>query len=180
MPVLVAADQKSQSDFDRNVKNDAMLHCGGYVMDEAGKPIGGVRVRLMFDMPGYMSRWVRDAMTDEQGRWHRPLPPECIDLSVSFEHPEYYLDESRIRPPRQELMGGTYTITMKQGLPLKGKAVNEQGGERPGVWQPAVLIHTGSVQSNHRGLRHGQNTLGRHLLHPGPVIWDKDHHGVSG
>jgi beta-lactamase regulating signal transducer with metallopeptidase domain/peroxiredoxin len=127
MPVLVAARQKAQPDFDRNMKNDGMLHCGGRVVDEAGKPIAGVRIHISFDMPGWMSTWIREAMTDEQGRWRRPVPPECMGLSVEFEHPEYYIDESRSRPPREELIGGTHTATMKRGLLLEGKVTDEKG-----------------------------------------------------
>ncbi len=146
MPLLVAAREKTQPDFDRNMKSDGMLHCAGRVVDETGKPIVGVKVRLTFDMPGYMSMWVREAMTDEQGRWHRPLPPECMDLSVSSEHAEYYLDESRSRPPREELAGGTHTVAMKRGLLLEGKVTDEQGepvenvlvcGSRPSSFTPS-------------------------------------------
>ncbi len=127
MPVLVAARERTQPDFDRNTKNDGMLHCGGRVLDEAGKPIAGVRIRLSFDIPNYMSTWIRDAVTDEQGRWHRPVPPECMDLAVEFEHPEYYVDERRSKPPREELAAGAHTITMKRGLLLEGKVTSERG-----------------------------------------------------
>ncbi|MEN6332939.1 MAG: M56 family metallopeptidase [Phycisphaerales bacterium] len=127
LPVLVAARQKIQPDFDRNMKDDGMLHCSGQVLNEAGKAIPGVRVHLSFDMPGHMSTWIRDAMTDEQGRWRRSIPPECMGLTAEFRHTEYYLDESRGNPSREELAAGAHIITMKHGLRLDGKVTNEQG-----------------------------------------------------
>ncbi|MBN1508099.1 MAG: redoxin domain-containing protein [Sedimentisphaerales bacterium] len=178
MPLLVAARQKIQPDFDRNTKDDGMLHCAGRVLDEAGKPIAGVRVRLSFDMPDYMAMWVRDAMTDEQGRWHRPLPPKCMNLSVEFEHPEYYLDDRRSRPPRDELVKGTHTAVMKRGLCLEGKVTDEQGepvenvlvcGSRPSSFTPGpynqIIEDSGMARTLRdgtfyiRGLAPGARTL---------------------
>jgi len=175
MPVLVAAHQKTQPDFDRNMKNDGMLHCAGRVVDETGKPIAGVRVHLLFDVPGYMSTWGREVTTDEQGRWHRRVPPECMDLSVSFEHPECYLDESRTRPPREELAGGTHTIVMKRGLLLEGKVTDERGepvenvlvcGSRPSSFTPSPYNQIIEDSGMARTLRDG--TFCIRGLSPGP------------
>jgi beta-lactamase regulating signal transducer with metallopeptidase domain/protocatechuate 3,4-dioxygenase beta subunit/peroxiredoxin len=127
MPLLVGAEKKIQPDFDRNLRNDGMLHCRGRVVDENGKPIAGVRVHMSFDMTGWMSTWVRDAMTDSEGRWHRAVPPQCMDLSLEFEHAEFYIEDNRITPSRDELEKGTHRVTMKRGLILRGKVVNEQG-----------------------------------------------------
>ena len=98
MPLLVAAAKKTQPDFDRNLRDDGMLHCRGRVADENGRPIADVRVHMSFDMPGWMSTWVRDAMTDSQGRWHRAVPPQCMGLSLEFEHAKFYIEDNRITP----------------------------------------------------------------------------------
>ena len=175
MPVLVAAREKTQPDFDRNMKNDGMLHCGGYVTDEAGKPITGVRVRLSFDMPGHMSTWIRDAVTDEQGCWHRPVPPEGMNLAVEFEHPEYYLNESDSRASREELTSGTHRITMKRGLLLEGKVTDEEGTSVENVLVCAKTSYPGTPSpynqiiedsSTARTLRDG--TFSIRGLSPGP------------
>ena len=126
MPLLVAAEQKIQPDFDRNLSHDGMLHCRGHVVDESGTPIANVRVHLSFDMPNWMSMWVRDAMTDDQGRWHRAIPPQAMNLSLEFDHPEFYVEDNRFTPPRDELEQGTHSVTMKRGLILQGRVVNEQ------------------------------------------------------
>ena len=127
MPLLAAAEQKIQPDFDRNLREDGMLHCRGRVVGEDGRPIAGVRVGMSFDMPGWMSTWVRDAMTDDQGCWHRAVPPQCMDLSLEFEHCEFYIEDDRARPPRDELEKGTHVVTMKRGLVLRGRVIDEQG-----------------------------------------------------
>jgi peroxiredoxin len=154
-----------------------MLHCGGRVVDEAGKPIAGARVHLSFDMPGWMSMWIREAMTDEQGSWHRALPPECMDLSVKFEHPEYYLDESDGRPPRNELIAGTHTVTMKRGLLLEGKITDERGepvenvlvcGSRPSSFSPSPYNQIIEDSGMARTVRDG--TFCVHGMPPGARI----------
>lgn len=189
LPVLVAARQKIQPDFDRNMKEDGALHCGGRVLDEAGNPIAGVRVCLSFDIPGYMSTWSREALTDEQGRWHRPAPPECMGLSVEFKHPEYYLDEPRINAPREELAGGSHSIVMKRGLLLEGRVVNERGepvenalvcGSRPGSATPSpynqIIEDSGMTRTLHdgafciRGLSPGARDILVYPDHHAPVV----------
>ena len=127
MPLLVAAEKKIQPDFDRNLRDDGMLHCRGRVVDEEGDPIPGVRIRLSFDVPNRMSMWVRSTVTDSQGCWHRPIPPQGMGIHIGVDHPEYYVEKSRIEPAREDLEKGTHRITMKRGRTLKGKVVDEQG-----------------------------------------------------
>ncbi len=127
MPPLAAAQKKIQPDFEQNLRNDGMFHCSGRVVDEKGKPIRDARIRLSFDMPNHMSTWVKDAMTDGRGQWRRAIPPQAMDLRMGVDHPEFYVEESRSKPPRTELKNGTHVFTMKRGLALKGKVVDQQG-----------------------------------------------------
>ncbi|UCD52107.1 MAG: carboxypeptidase regulatory-like domain-containing protein [Phycisphaerales bacterium] len=127
MPLLVASDRRIQPDFDQNLQSDGMRHCQGRVVDEEGKPIAGARIKMLFDMPGWMSMWVRDAATDSSGRWHRAIPPKAMNLSLEFEHPECYLTDDRHTPSLDELERGAHVVAMKRGLVLQGRVVNEQG-----------------------------------------------------
>ncbi|MGD8501664.1 MAG: M56 family metallopeptidase, partial [Phycisphaerales bacterium] len=119
MPTLVIGDgQPAETD-------DGKVLCSGRVVNEDGQPIAGVKVKLSFDMPGWMSTWVRSLMVDERGRWKRRLPKDLSNLSIRLLHPEYI--EKRQRPSSAELLNGTNVMVMKRGLRLRGVVKNQQG-----------------------------------------------------
>ncbi|MHC4496711.1 MAG: carboxypeptidase regulatory-like domain-containing protein, partial [Planctomycetota bacterium] len=119
MPTLVLGEgQPAETD-------DGKLLHSGRVVNEDGQPIAGVKVKLSFDMPGWMSTWVRSLMTDERGLWKRRLPKDLSNLSVRLLHPEYIEQEQR--PSSAELLNGTHVMAMKRGLWLRGVVKNQQG-----------------------------------------------------
>ncbi len=88
------------------------------------------RVRLTFDMPGWMSAWVRTTLTDRDGRWQMRVPKEHANLSIGLDHPDHvghHFDESSEKPSKQELLDGTYVRMMKSGVRITGVVKDGQG-----------------------------------------------------
>ena len=120
IPTLVIGEgQPEESD-------DGKVLFSGRIINEEGQPVDGARVRLYFDMPGWMSTWVRSVMTDENGRWKRRIPREHSDLTINLLHPEY-IQQSWQRVSTTELLNGTNVMIMKRGLPVSGVVRNQQG-----------------------------------------------------
>ena len=106
--------------------DDGKVLYSGRVVNEDGQPITSVKVKLYFDMPGWMSTWVRSLMADERGRWNRRLPKDLSGLRISLIHPEY-IEQSGQKPSSSELLNGTNVMVMKRGLMLRGIVKNQQG-----------------------------------------------------
>jgi beta-lactamase regulating signal transducer with metallopeptidase domain/peroxiredoxin len=124
MPRLVIGDgQPAETD-------DGKLLFAGRVVDEHREAICGATVRLLFDMPGWMSTWVRATLTDRDGRWQMRVPKEYSNLSIGLDHPDYighHFDQSSEKPSKQELLDGTYLRAMKSGVRIGGVVKSEQG-----------------------------------------------------
>ena len=120
MPTLVISESQPEE------TDDGKVLYSGRIINEEGRPIEGARVRLYFEMPGWMSTWVKSVMTDEDGRWKRRIPKEHSDLTINLLHPEY-IEQSWQRVSSAELLNGTNVMIMKQGLPLRGVVRNQQG-----------------------------------------------------
>jgi hypothetical protein len=120
MPTLVIGEEQPPE------TDDGKMLYGGRVVNENGQPIAGVKVKIHFDMPGWMSTWVRSVMTDERGRWKRRLPKDHSNLSVTLSHPEY-IKQSWQKPSSAELLNSTNVMIMKRGLRLSGVVRNQQG-----------------------------------------------------
>jgi protocatechuate 3,4-dioxygenase beta subunit len=102
--------------------------CSGTVVDEQGKPIGGVKVDVMWsDAPGHAMG--ESATTDAQGRWRVAVPADVRDVDVHITHPDYISDESyrRDKPPMPRLRDGTSVMVMKRGLRISGIVQDEDG-----------------------------------------------------
>lgn len=126
VPVLLVGERKIQPDYDSNIHKDSAMRCSGRVLTESGEPIEGVKVGLSFRMPGSMGIWGKSTVTDARGRWTRRIPTAQSRLSIGLEHPEFY-SVSAGTPSNQELLDGTYTMTMKAGLCLTGTVQDAQG-----------------------------------------------------
>jgi beta-lactamase regulating signal transducer with metallopeptidase domain/thiol-disulfide isomerase/thioredoxin/protocatechuate 3,4-dioxygenase beta subunit len=106
----------------------------GFVTDEDGKPIPGVKVEVMrgeFD-------WLNeddDTKTDSQGHWMIDTAPPGDDFEVRViaTHPDYislrsYYDSSLEKPlPIKELRAQTATTVMKRGIRLTGTITTSDG-----------------------------------------------------
>jgi beta-lactamase regulating signal transducer with metallopeptidase domain/protocatechuate 3,4-dioxygenase beta subunit len=120
MPVLVIGEGRPGN------TDDGKVLYSGRILNEEGQPIGGARVKLYFDIPGWMSTWVISVRTDENGRWKRRIPREHSNLTINLLHPEY-IQQSWQRVSTAELLNGTNVMIMKRGLPLRGVVRNQQG-----------------------------------------------------
>ncbi len=112
--------------------DDGKVLFKGKVVDERREAIRGARVRLTFDMPGWMSMWVKATLTDKEGYWQMRVPKEHADLRISLDHPDYvghHFDRSSEKPSKQELLDGTYMRMMKSGVRISG--VVKDGTGRP-------------------------------------------------
>jgi len=119
IPTLVVGEgQPEESD-------DGKVFYSGRILNEEGRPVGGTRVKLYFDMPGWMSTWVRSVRTDSNGQWKRRIPKEHSDLTINLLHPEY-IQQSWQRVSSAELLKGTNVMVLKRGLPLKGVVRNQR------------------------------------------------------
>ena len=117
MPRLVIGDgQPPETD-------DGKVLFKGKVVDERREAICGARVCLNFDMPGWMSMWVRATLTDTDGRWQMRVPKEYSNLSIRLDHLDYigsHFDRSSGTPSKQELLDGTHVLVMKTGVGVTG------------------------------------------------------------
>jgi beta-lactamase regulating signal transducer with metallopeptidase domain/protocatechuate 3,4-dioxygenase beta subunit len=120
MPTLVIGEGRPEE------TDDGKVLYSGRIINEEGRSIEGARVRLYFEMPGWMSTWVKSVMTDENGRWKRRIPKEHSDLTINLLHPEY-IKQSWQRVSSAELLNGANVMIMKHGLSLKGVVRNQQG-----------------------------------------------------
>lgn len=110
--------------------DDGKVLFKGKVVDERREAICGATVRLTFDMPGWMSMWVRATLTDRDGRWQMRVPKEHTNLSIGLDHPDYvghHFDQSSGKPLKQELLDGTHVRVMKSGVRIAGVVKSEQG-----------------------------------------------------
>ncbi|MBN1974275.1 MAG: carboxypeptidase regulatory-like domain-containing protein, partial [Sedimentisphaerales bacterium] len=120
MPTLVIAVGKPEE------SDDGKVLVSGQILNEDGKPVSGAKVGLYFDMPEYMSTWVKEVITDDSGQWKRRIPKDYSGLNITLTHPEY-IKQSWLQFSPEELRNGTNKITMKKGLLLKGIVKNANG-----------------------------------------------------
>jgi beta-lactamase regulating signal transducer with metallopeptidase domain/peroxiredoxin len=124
MPRLVVGDgQPPETD-------DGKVLFKGKVVDARREAVCGAKVTLLFDMPGWMSMWVRATLTDRDGGWQMRVPKEYSDLSISLDHPDYmgsHFDRSSKKPSKQELLDGTHVLVMKSGVRIIGVVKDGQG-----------------------------------------------------
>ncbi len=124
MPRLVVGEgQPPETD-------DGKVLFKGKIVDARREAICGARVRLTFDMPGWMSMWVRATLTDRDGRWQMRVPKEHANLSIGLDHPDYighHFDQSSEKPAKQELLDGSYVRVMKSGVRITGVVKDGQG-----------------------------------------------------
>jgi len=110
--------------------DDGKLLFKGKVVDARREAVCGAKVTLNFDMPGWMSMWVRYTLTDRDGRWQMRVPKEYSDLSISLDHPDYvghHFDQSSEKPSKRELLDGTHVLTMKSGVRITGVVKDKAG-----------------------------------------------------
>ncbi len=120
---------------------------GGFVKDEDGNPIPGVRVDVTYEGKGIKAveqRAIFDAwlaykddlrVTDAEGRWTLDnVPPgDDVDVRVIATHPDFIslhsYSESRLEKPLpiKELRAQTSTIVIKRGIRLTGTITDPQG-----------------------------------------------------
>ncbi len=120
MPRLVIGEGKPEE------TNDGKVLYSGRVVNEQGEPISKVKLQLSFRIKRYMSIWIRNVMTDEDGRWKRRIPIGLSDFTIDLLHPEY-IKQSWQRVSTDELLKGTNVLVMRRGLPFRGIVKNEQG-----------------------------------------------------
>jgi len=124
MPRLVVGDgQPPETD-------DGKLLFKGRIVDARREAVCGAKITLNFDMPGWMSMWVRYTLTDRDGRWQMRVPKEYSDLSISLDHPDYigsHFDRSSKKPSKQELLDGTHVLVMNSGVRITGVVKDGQG-----------------------------------------------------
>ena len=112
---------------------------GGFVKDEEGKPIKGVKVEVSYTMePGFRSHlaYGEDApVTDAEGRWTLDNVPQDIttSLSLRFKHPDYESDATGGHLQNQQgisleaLRAQKATLVMKRGIPITGTVTGPDG-----------------------------------------------------
>jgi peroxiredoxin len=110
--------------------DDGKVLFKGKIVDARREAVCGAKVTLNFDMPGWMSMWVRYTLTDQDGRWQMRVPKEYSDLSISLDHPDYigsHFDRSSEKPSKQELLDGTHVLIMNSGVRITGVVKDGQG-----------------------------------------------------
>jgi thiol-disulfide isomerase/thioredoxin/protocatechuate 3,4-dioxygenase beta subunit len=111
------------------------LTVGGRMVDEAGKPIPGVELKLQgmrqdatrlafFDLP---------ARTDSDGLWSSSsMPKDLSDLGMWVHHPDFLPpvfsgnEADRIRRVG-ELKARTHVMTLKRGVRVEGRVLDDKG-----------------------------------------------------
>lgn len=108
-------------------KEKPMVDVGGFVVDEAGKPVPNVKVGVHYpsDM-GMMG--VAEAVTDAEGHWKAKIPKGIPSVSYHLEHPDFAPDTSGSwLTVSEDLLAGKFRGTIKRGVRLKGVVVDESG-----------------------------------------------------
>jgi beta-lactamase regulating signal transducer with metallopeptidase domain/protocatechuate 3,4-dioxygenase beta subunit/peroxiredoxin len=126
---------------------------GGNVVDEAGRPIAGVKVAIW----GYLGAkkethelaYLVDARTDQQGQWRCRCLREMTFAFLYLDHPEYLSDDAyhsrkhgqpmpsgTAQPderPLQALRDFTDVQVMTRGVAVAGRVSDDQGRPIPGA-----------------------------------------------
>lgn len=124
IPTLVIGDGNPRE------TDDGQAIYSGRIMDKKHQPIKGAKVHITYDMPDHMSMWVKDIMSDQDGRWSVRIPKSGSNLSFRLLHPEYlsfHFDGSSRKPSLEELKDGTNVMTMKPGVRITGTVTDDQG-----------------------------------------------------
>jgi uncharacterized GH25 family protein len=108
---------------------------GGILKDEAGNPIAGASVNLLFpgdSTQGQRGVYVQEsAKSDAEGKWRADsVPSELTNLSMRLSHPDFISDESygsSPRPSDKDLREFSAVMVMKRGLVLTGVVTDQQG-----------------------------------------------------
>ena len=108
---------------------------GGVVVDEAGKPIAGAKIRFSC----YLGKAKKqsesvgelvcdiDAVTDAEGRWKLQVVDQAPkNLHFDVKHPEFVYVWYH-KPTPAELLAGTSKVVLKKGIEVRGKVVDEAG-----------------------------------------------------
>ncbi len=117
---------------------------GGVVEDEAGEPIADAQVRIQahLEETGGVASVSRSILTDQRGRWRiDEVPAEAEVVSLGFKHRDYISDTWANRQIRGDELSSLHdrmhTATMKKGLAVSGRVLDDQG--RP-VSRAAVIL----------------------------------------
>lgn len=100
----------------------------GRVLDEDGKPIAGAIVDMDYPKNQMIAEGGK-AMTDDEGRFSRLLPPDADRVRVTVNHPAF-LGSRTLNlptPATSALRDGTAVMTLKRGLPLEGVVLDDAG-----------------------------------------------------
>jgi RNA polymerase sigma factor (sigma-70 family) len=120
------------------------LTVGGTVVDEQGKPIPGVEVQMrgMREGENFLAFFGLTTKTDATGRWSsRSMPRTLSSFEAWFEHPLYLCNSDDYDQNTSDVAGvkaGTLVTTLKRGVPIQGRILDEQGHPITGavVMQP--------------------------------------------
>lgn len=110
----------------KEIRLKAGRRVGGVVVDQAGRPVAGVRVDLtvpVTDTP--KSNFVYqlfEAVTDADGKWSADgAPLETADLNIDLEHPEFIRGSSELRA------GLDNHSILDSGLSISGRVTDAEG-----------------------------------------------------
>ncbi|HYG63411.1 MAG TPA: carboxypeptidase regulatory-like domain-containing protein, partial [Thermoanaerobaculia bacterium] len=109
----------------------------GVVVDEAGRPVTGARVRGMADDPAKSGLWnpLLSGSSDAKGEFRlRVLSSEALTLSAS--HPDFVAADLSIPPVAPHASRSGLRIVLAKGLAASGKVVDAEGRPIAGaeVW----------------------------------------------
>ena len=98
------------------------VQVGGFIQDDQGKPVKGVTVRVIAQVPnlprnlGIRVTANATIRTDDQGQWLSPPLPYSDHIYLRLNHPDYTLDSNfkDNLAPIDELRSGIATIVIKK------------------------------------------------------------------
>jgi hypothetical protein len=119
--IAIDMDVDNPADDPIQINLPRAMQVGGFVQDEQGKPIKGVTVRAIAQIPVDAQRKIRysgsiTVHTDAQGEWLSPPLPYSDHVYLRLNHPDYATDGAFRDDPAMldELRSGIATIVLKK------------------------------------------------------------------